>query len=435
MDNFIKQQLNFIEQGALQIVSSIQMIFGYCDGQEAVAETLFPAQQLNHESNEFQNVVSAKTIEEIIKEIEEMIIELKIKGSVREHRKGLLKFTSSQIDCVVYGRTKEEIEKKVKEKIKQANKNKGKQDKSERKTKVPLPLLSVFFCENYLPYKIAKGRSKSTIEAYEKDMRYIVKRKFDKPLSYYTPINIEEFLYSFPEERKRQILQGFFNNMFERAVTLQLLKTNPCSPIEKAEHKQEKGKAFSFDEQKEFFELLIWNRHLSYADKCYFIAVYLIGNRRTEILDLSVDDVDFKNKILHIRGTKTAGSDRKIPLTPIVERLLLSMNVTKGKYFTVTETQADKLFREIWDKKKGHKLHDLRHTFGTIQICVEKVDVKTVSLWLGHSNTETTLNTYTHPEQLDNGTFLRGDLSNDEKLSVYRRKYDEVLQLIRAFIG
>lgn len=64
-----------------------------------------------------------------------------------------------------------------------------------------------------------------------------------------------------------------------------------------------------------------------------------------------------------------------------------------------------------------------------------KVDVKTVSLWLGHSNTETTLNTYTHPEQLDNGTFLRGDLSNDEKLSVYRRKYDEVLQIIKAFIG
>lgn len=67
MDNFIKQQLNSIEQGARQIVSSIQMIFGYCDGQETVAETLFPTKQLNHESNEFQKVVSAKTIEEIIK--------------------------------------------------------------------------------------------------------------------------------------------------------------------------------------------------------------------------------------------------------------------------------------------------------------------------------------------------------------------------------
>ena len=55
------------------------------------------------------------------------------------------------------------------------------------------------------------------------------------------------------------------------------------------------------------------------------------------------------------------------------------------------------------------------HFFGTIQICVEKVNVKTVSLWLGHSNIQTTLQTYTHPEQLDKGTFLRGDLTEEEK--------------------
>ncbi len=86
-------------------------------------------------------------------------------------------------------------------------------------------------------------------------------------------------------------------------------------------------------------------------------------------------------------------------------------------------------------KEKRYKLHDLRHTFGTIQICVNKVDIKTVSLWMGHSNIETTLRTYTHPEQLDKGIFYRGDLSENEKTANYKRTYDEILNLIEQFIG
>ncbi len=81
-----------------------------------------------------------------------------------------------------------------------------------------------------------------------------------------------------------------------------------------------------------------------------------------------------------------------------------------------------------------HKLHDLRHSFGTIQICCNKIDVKTVSLWMGHSNIETTLKYYTHPEQLDKATFLRGDLSEDEKTVIYKGKYAEILQLIDSFL-
>ncbi len=84
---------------------------------------------------------------------------------------------------------------------------------------------------------------------------------------------------------------------------------------------------------------------------------------------------------------------------------------------------------------KKHKIHDLRHTFDTIQIYVEKINPKTVSLWLGHSTIETTLRIYTHPEQLDKGTFLRGDLTEDEKISVYRSKYQETLEIIKAYLA
>lgn len=386
--------------------------------------------------NGYQEIVSEaptapkKTVEEIIQEVQEMIIELQIKGSVREHRNGLLKFTSTVFGCV-YGRTKEEIEKQLKEKIKQF-KNKPQKDKKEKKN---TPLLSEFYRAEYLPYKRADGIAESTIESYEYYIKFIIKQKFDRPLNWYKPKDIESFLYSFPQTRKRQIMQGFLNNMFNRAITAMHIKSNPCSTVEKVKHKQEQGTAFSFIELKEFLQLLFTNQHLSYEDKCYFIFVLLTGTRRDEARLLTVDDVDFENKILHIPGTKTDGSDRDIPLTPLVEKLLLSMKVKKGRYFNLTEAQADTRFRKVWEKKKGHKLHDLRHAFGTIKNCVEKLDVKTVSLLMGHSTVDTTLNRYTHPEQLDKGTFLNGALSDNEKLAIYRQKHDEIMTIIGKFFG
>lgn len=433
MHKIIKRRLNSIEQMAQQILRDIQGIYGYCEGMEIVANDYLPTLLLHQESNEYQEIVSTttvKSVEEIIREVKEMIIELQIKGSVREHRNGLLKFTSTVFGCV-YGRTKEEIEKQLKEKIKQFKNNPQK----DKKEKAKAPLLSVFYRAEYLPYKVADGIATKTIEGYESRIRFITEQKFDKPLNWYKPKDIEKFLYSFPQTRKRQILQGFFNNVFQRAITAGYIKSNPCDTVEKVKHKQEQGTAFSFVEFKECLEILFKIEHLSYADKCYFIFVFLTGTRRDEARLLTVEDVDFENKILHIPGTKTDGSDRDIPLTPLVERLLLSMSIKKGRYFKMTEDQADYRFRKVWKKEKGHKLHDLRHTFGTIQICVEKLDVKTVSLWMGHSNVQTTLDRYTHPEQLDKGTFLNGGLSETEKVAIYKQKYDEIMTIIGSLLG
>lgn len=46
----------------------------------------------------------------------------------------------------------------------------------------------------------------------------------------------------------------------------------------------------------------------------------------------------------------------------------------------------------------------------------------------------TTLRIYTHPEQLDRATFLRGDLSDSEKLAMLREQYAEVIQQVETFL-
>lgn len=447
MDKFIKTQLDGIELSSQRIAKEAESIsfriaalFGWCAGEESGVEYLLqnngiycspaPTPEKNLIGNGF-GTQHIKTTAEIIEEIKAMIIELKIKGSVREHRDGLLRFTSTVFGDI-YGRSKEEIEKKLKEKIKQYKLNKPQKDKTKKEKS---PLLSEYYRDEYIPFKKHQNLKAGSLDEIDGMFRFIMAQKFDKRLTDYKSKMIEDFLYSVPQTRKRQKLQGLFNNMFTRAVALSIVKTNPCAPIEKMQHKIDQGKAFSFDEQEEFFRLLFENTELDYMQKCYFTFMYLTGTRRNEALSVRVEDGDFKNKVLSIRGTKTEGSNRQIPLTPLVEKLLLSLKPKRGDYFPMSENTVNHIFRKVWEKKKKHKPHDLRHTFGTIQICVEKVDVKTVSLWMGHSTIDTTVNIYTHPEQLDRGTFLRGDLSSDEKTAVYRKKYGGILLLIGKFLG
>ncbi len=419
----ISARLQSIEQNARQTLRDVEAILGFCEGMETVANdypTSPPTLQLNN-GNEFGNQHPTS----ILEEIKAMIVELKIKGSLRQRNNGLYELRTQALGSI-YGRTKDEIERKLTQKLKEA-----KTKKKSANDKIKSPLLSEFFNSEYLPYKKNQNRSAKTIESYHCSFGYIQRGKFDKPITAYKPKEIEDFLYSIPHERTRQMLQGFLNNIFNRAQTLNIIKSNPCATIEKVQHTQEQGTAFSFDEQQAFFDNLIKSDKLTYMEKAYFVFVYLTGTRKNEALGIMAEDVDYRNKVLHIRGTKTSGSNREIPLIPIVEKLLLSLHTEKGLFFPITEDKLKKLYKKV---RNAHKLHDLRHTYGTIQICVEKVDVKTVSLVMGHSTVNTTLAIYTHPEQLDKGTFLRGDLTVDEKLAIYRMRYAEIVSLIERII-
>ena len=155
----------------------------------------------------------------------------------------------------IYGRTKEEIREKLEEKITRLNKMPNKDKVAKKK----VPLLSEFYQENFLPYKKNQGVSQSSIKGYESRMKFIKNQNFDKPLNTYKLKDIENFIYSFPETRKRQLILDFFNSIYKRAIALSVVKTNPCTALEKPTHKQNQGSAFSFDELTEFLQKLFQN--------------------------------------------------------------------------------------------------------------------------------------------------------------------------------
>ena len=434
MNSFTMQWLDEIVAAARSIETNVGKIAGWEFGEfyngytkaQSDSGQSSPTNTLQLHDRTIITSLPKKSITDIIQEVKDMIIELKIKGSVREHRDGLIRFTSTVFGDV-YGRSKEEIEEKINTRIKQLK------NKPIKPKKKDAELFSTFFNDSYLPYK-KKTLTADSIEGIEVWFRFIVKSKMDKPLNRYTSSEIEKFLYSIPLTRKRQMVRGVFNNAFNYAKKLGKIKVNPCDNVDRMKHEKENGHAMNFKDQLHFFTALysLGNAKITEAERMYLTFVYLTGTRRREALDLSVKDVDWENNVLHIPGTKTSGSDRSIPLFPLVRRLLEKIKPCKGKFFTLSSSQATDSVKKI---TADYHLHELRHTFGTIAICVQKLDPKTVSLYMGHSTVEMTLTTYTHPEQLDKALFYDGSRTEEEKLTLMRSQYRHILEKIENFLG
>ena len=151
-----------------------------------------------------------------------------------------------------------------------------------------------------------------------------------------------------------------------------------------------------------------------------------MGLRIGELCGLKWSDVDFDNKILNIRRTvqriSSANGSRKTKViisTPKSDNSFRSIAIPDFliEYFEKFRNEADFFILSGSDKvieprtmqyryKKilksveieNHNFHKLRHTFATN--CAEKgFDVKTLSVVLGHSSVNLTLNRYIHPDR------------------------------------
>lgn len=398
-----------------------------------LASNSLQAPTLNNliQSEQNYGIKSEKAVLEkpLIHEVKQMLIQLKITASVRTRKDGLMEVRSNSFGSV-YGRTIQELQEKLTKKLRESKKR-TKQSQPMRK-KIKRPTLANFYDTYYLPSKTDEKLAESTLKGIRYNFSFVLKSGFaDKSLDFYQPKDIREFLYSIEETRKRQLIHGLLNNIFKYALSLDMVEKNPCGNIAKTKHETNEGTAFSFAEQKEFFKNLFADKTISYQKKCYLVYVYLTGTRRNEALSVCVDDQQENQEVLHVHGTKTQSSDRYMPLFPLVRKLLDSLSLSDGKYFPFSQFVADTTFKKYG---KLHKLHHLRHTFGTIQICVNKMDAKTVSLYMGHSDVQTTLRIYTHPEQLNRAVFLNGKLTESEKLEHLKREYAEVLEMIKNFI-
>lgn len=243
------------------------------------------------------------------------------------------------------------------------------------------------------------------------------------------------------------------SSVLQTAVEWQMLADNPCSRVKVPKKKregEEQGIKYFTDEQA--------IRFLAHVDKCdvkHQALVYLAifgGMRKGEILGLSWSDIDLNTGKLSVRrslaylpekglffkATKTVSSRRDLYLPSVVLDILRRYKAEQDddiaklgelwhhnnyvfaqqngepmhtsaprQWFARLLQNHNKYIddeAELTPERKSElrlpkiPFHGLRHTAATLMIA-NNTDVRTVSARLGHAQTSTTLNIYSHALQ------------------------------------
>lgn len=357
MDEFIEQQLIGIEKAARVIVEGIRNIFGYCDGQETVANLLFP----NTQGNGYDNQPTTSLTEEI----KQMIVELKIKGSVRERANGLIELRTQAFGSI-YGRTKDEIEQKLNQKLKEEKKRKKEKDKLAVPTN--FDKFALYWFENFHKRKVKESTYNESISLYK---RHIQKTFANKSIKDINPIMLQAFLDRFTDRPKTaDDLHSQLNQILNSAVKHGIISLNPLGMCFHKQHERKHGNAISKnDEQKLLAAYAGTPFQMQYA------VVLYTGLRPNEYKTAVIENSFIKAVNSKRKGNKVAY--KRIPISPMLAPYLNNISELN----MATDIMLMKRLKKILPQ---HTLYDMRTTFQTH--CTEcGIAEVAIGLFMGNS--------------------------------------------------
>ncbi|WP_456479826.1 tyrosine-type recombinase/integrase [Nautilia sp.] len=210
---------------------------------------------------------------------------------------------------------------------------------------------------------------------------------------------------------RMQKLLGILKAIFEIAIDYEHIKENPCDRIKLPKHNPIR-QMYPFS--KEEVTLILNNADGWFQN--YLAIAFMTGMRPGEIIALTIEDIDLKNKIINVNKRikkgeidtpKTKHSIRKVP---IMDELIPYL---KNQIETQKQKGLDLLFTTInnrmyYDSDKFHPfwyrlldkcgierrvMYNTRHTFALNAIRAG-INILDVSQILGHKDSYETLSTY-----------------------------------------
>lgn len=326
----------------------------------------------------------------------------------------------------IYGKTRQDVKDKLEALITDLR-----TDKYVDKSSVIFKDLTKQFVEDgYKLNKLSDTSYKRKMETYKQICGHYMA---DMEIQKISENDVKDFLVYITKYSNSVIgkIYGLVNNTFKRAIRKNIIKYNFlddkmefCKPT--SSRKDKKVRGFTIEEQKQFITVVI-DKDNPFKYKYQFLLSMFTGMRMGEINALDVDkDIDFKNKIIHIRRTltkdtndktimgdytKTKNGVRDLVMDSQVEFILheylkteyvpnkenlLFYNIKDNKY--ITTGQVNMVFKRLCQKHNialgyGVNQHMLRHTFATR--CIEAgMPANVLSKIMGHADIRTTLEVY-----------------------------------------
>lgn len=223
---------------------------------------------------------------------------------------------------------------------------------------------------------------------------------------------------------------------FKEAMKDELIVKNPCEYVTLPKMQRREATFYTIGQLNDLFAAV---KNEPLFPLIYLTVIY--GLRRSEVLGLKWDSINFEQKSVTIKhtvvryfdvvekdSTKTASSFRTYPMTEDVERLLVKLKNCEAEnkaLFGKEYCQNDYIFK--WADGKPYapdyitskfskllkkynlphiRFHDLRHSCASLLIA-NGFTLKDIQEWLGHSDFRITANIYAH---LD--TKRKADIAN-----------------------
>jgi len=207
--------------------------------------------------------------------------------------------------------------------------------------------------------------------------------------------------------------------LFDSARKNQMITKNPAADLERPKGYTNKRRSLSAEEREHFLKVASMDPD-SYM---LFLVMLYTGCRPSEAMEVKYSDIVEINGIpfLHIRGTKTANSDRYVPIPSELRKYLHP----DGTEYIAKNRHGRKHTESSYDRLVAHLKRDLnismgckvyrnqlipplplaedfvpynfRHTYCT-DLKKKGVDIRIAKDLMGHADIKTTANIYTHDD-------------------------------------
>ncbi len=265
---------------------------------------------------------------------------------------------------------------------------------------------------SYLKY--SKNYSENTVESYNKDISEFFSFCEENGIDEFYDINAVRYFISYLSikgdrgtsiNRKISAIRGFFRYLYRNGYV-----DKDISRLIKSVKEEKKVPSFlSKEEMRKLLDGIPYEGDMGIRDRAIIELMYSTGIRASELINITFDDIDMKERILKVKGK--GNKERIVPFGEHAHNAIEEYLKIRGKYAKIGE-------KSLFIGKRGKRLnrrtlyniihkylslvssvptmspHTLRHTFAT-HLLEGGADIRFVQELLGHSKPSTTQK-YTH---------------------------------------
>jgi integrase/recombinase XerD len=265
--------------------------------------------------------------------------------------------------------------------------------------------------KEYLEYvMIEKKLSKNTVDSYEEDLKHYL--ELNKSIKDITREEIVELIKSLEDSLSPKSINHIIGSIkgLHKYYSMHYDIPNVTEDLENLKVRKSLPKVLTIEEIDKLLDIEL-NNEFDYRNKAMLELMYSSGLRVSELVNLSLNDIDLNECIVKVYGK--GSKERVVPIGDyalealdkyiheyrnsmlkgyITDALFLNnhgRNMTRQGFFIILKNIADE--KGI---KKEFSPHTLRHSFAT-HLLEHGADLRSIQELLGHENMSTT-SIYTH---------------------------------------